>query len=169
MLMHFDQIKELIVEKFGEEAILKEEKEVLQPNLTIAKDKFLAICQELHENEKTYFDYLACITGLDNGATLDMMEVVYHLYSIPYNVSLVLKIVLPRNTATPGMLPSASSITSIWRTANWHEREIYDLLGIWFEGHPDMRRILLPADWEGHPLRKDYVLQEFYHDIKVKY
>ncbi len=65
--------------------------------------------------------------------------------------------------------PSAPSVALIWRTADWHEREVYDLFGIRFEGHPDLRRIFLPDDWEGHPLRKDYVVQEFYQDIRVPF
>jgi NADH-quinone oxidoreductase subunit C len=65
-------------------------------------------------------------------------------------------------------LPSVPSLVSIWRTADWHEREAFDLVGVYFEGHPDLRRILLPEDWVGHPLRKDYVEQEKYHGIQVK-
>jgi len=66
-------------------------------------------------------------------------------------------------------LPTISTLSHIWRTANWHEREAFDLMGLWFESHPDLRRILLPADWQGHPLRKDYENMETYHGIKVAY
>jgi NADH-quinone oxidoreductase subunit C len=65
--------------------------------------------------------------------------------------------------------PEVPSLSGIWKTADWHEREAYDFFGIQFTGHPNLTRILLPADWEGHPLRKDYVEQERYHGIKVKY
>ena len=91
------------------------------------------------------------------------MEVIYHLYSITKNLHFVIKVVLDRET------PSVPSITSIWGTANWHERETFDLFGIHFEGHPDLRRILLPANWEGFPLRKDYTTQEYFHGVKVDY
>ena len=64
-------------------------------------------------------------------------------------------------------MPEFKSITSVYRTADWHEREAYDLLGIFFEGHPDLRRILLPDDWEGFPLRKDYKNAEYYKGIKI--
>jgi NADH-quinone oxidoreductase subunit C len=104
---------------------------------------------------------LACITGIDSGA--EQLEVVYSLYSIPNNVHLQLKVAVSKAT------PKVPSLCSLWAGANWHEREAYDLLGIEFEGHPDLRRILLPGDWEGHPLRKDYKAQDYYHGIKVAY
>jgi NADH-quinone oxidoreductase subunit C len=96
------------------------------------------------------------------------MEIVYNLYSIPYNSQLTLKVELIRNKADEP-LPELPSVSHIWRTADWHEREAYDLMGIKFSGHPDLRRILLTADWQGHPLRKDYQIQETYHGIKVAY
>ena len=87
----------------------------------------------------------------------------YHLYSIPFHHSLVLKIELDRTN------PIVDSVSQLWRTADWHEREAYDFFGIQFHQHPDLRRILLPADWEGFPMRKDYQQQETYHGIKVAY
>jgi NADH-quinone oxidoreductase subunit C len=77
-------------------------------------------------------------------------EVVYHLHSVENNERLRLKCRLAGNAA------EIDSVTSVWRSANWHEREVFDLFGIVFRGHPDLRRIMLPEDWEGHPLRKDY-------------
>lgn len=167
-MMDFDLIRLLIISMFGDEVVLKEDKTALQPSLTVPADKILEICQFLHVQPKLYFDYLACITAIDNGAEIGTVEVIYHLTSIPYGHNFVLKVEVPRNIEGEP-LPKVPSVTPIWRTADWHEREAYDLVGIDFVGHPDLRRILLPADWDGHPLRKDYKEQEQYHGIKVKY
>ena len=121
----------------------------------------ISVCTALHENPSTYFDMLSCLTGIDNGAEKGTMEVVYTLYSIPYNLHLTLAVTLPREK------PVIDSVSSIWKTADWHEREVFDMYGIVFTNHPDLRRILMPADWEGHPLRKDYQHQEYYRNIKV--
>lgn len=134
-------------------------------SLTLEAGQLLAAAKVLYTHPDLYFDSLSCITGIDNGLAVGTMEVVYSLYSIPYHQSLMLKVVLPR---TSDALPSVPSLTGIWRTADWHERETYDLLGIYFEGHPDMRRILMPADWEGYPLRKDYQDPLTYRGIPVK-
>ncbi len=166
--MSFSEIKELIINMFGKEVILKEDLTSLQHSITIPNELLLEVCQFLHVQPKLYFDYLACITGIDNGPTLGTVEVVYHLTSIPYEHNFVLKVEVPRNQEGES-LPKVYSLTPIWKTADWHERETYDLVGIDFVGHPDLRRILLPADWEGYPLRKDYQEQEIYHGIKVKY
>ena len=95
------------------------------------------------------------------------MEVIYNLTSIPYEHNLMLKVVVPRNS-NGSTLPSVPSVAHVWRTADWHEREAFDLVGIHFDGHPDLRRILLPTDWVGHPLRTDYQEEEQYHGIKTK-
>ena len=160
--MQFEEIKALIGKEFPT-AILSEDLVTTPYTLEISKDFILLVCQFLHENEKTYFDSLSCLTGIDNGPEANTMEVVYNLYSIPYNLHLALKVSIEREK------PEVESVSPVWKTADWHEREAYDLVGIAFKNHPDLRRILLPADWEGYPLRKDYVEQEFYHDIKVKY
>jgi NADH-quinone oxidoreductase subunit C len=129
----------------------------------LEKEQLVAVCRHLYENPETYFDMLSCLTALDNGPQAGTMEIVYNLYSIPFNHHLGLKVILPREN------PEVDTVSSIWKTADWHEREAYDLLGIKFIGHPDLRRILLPADWEGFPLRKDYKHQEYYRSIKVEY
>ncbi|NJO03815.1 MAG: NADH-quinone oxidoreductase subunit C [Bacteroidia bacterium] len=166
--MSFEEIAQWLEEKFGPDVILSRETQGPQPFLVIQPDQIRLVCQELHENERTYFDFLSCLTALDNGPATGTMEVIYTLYSIPYNLHLHLKLLLPRNQEGEP-LPEVPSISEIWRTANWHEREAYDLFGIIFTGHPDLRRIFLPADWEGHPLRKDYQHQERYHGVKVAY
>lgn len=166
--MNFQEIKNCIISRFGETAVLKEYTELMQPQLTVSASLIADICRELRDNEKTYFDFLSCLTGVDNGPQAGTMEILYHLYSIPYNHHIVLRTELVRNRENEP-LPSLPSITPVYHSANWHEREAYDFFGIVFEGHPDLRRILLPTDWEGFPLRKDYKQQDYYHGIKVEY
>ncbi len=136
--------------------------------LIIQPENLLKICEALQKTEGLYFDLLSCIAGLDNGPEKGSMEVIYILHSIPYGHKIMLKVMLTRNKDQEP-LPVVPSVSGFWKTALWHEREVYDLFGIHFEGHPDLRRILLPSDWEGHPLRKDYQHQEKYHGIKVAY
>lgn len=164
--MVFSELKELLINQFGEEIIIGENAKLQQPQLFINPDAVAKVCTFLYENEQTYFDFLSCITGLDAGN--NFLEVIYHLYSIPYNHSLILKVSLEKNSDT-SPIPKIDTVSHIWAAANWHEREIFDLVGIEFVGHPDLRRILLPNDWQGHPLRKDYQTPETYHDIKIKY
>ena len=133
------------------------------PVMVIPSELILEVCKQIHQNPSTYFDMLSCLTGIDNGAEAGTMEVVYNLYSIPFNRSLMLKVILPRDLA------EIESVCTVWKGANWLEREVYDMFGIHFKNHPDLRRILKPADWEGHPLKKDYQHQELYRDIQVKY
>lgn len=164
--MDFEAIKQILISQFGE-SIGSEEKGP-QPILTAPADRIAEICGFLFEDERLYFDYLPCITAIDNGPAVATMELIYNLVSIPYGHALTIKIVFPRNTEDQP-LPSVATVSHIWRTADWHEREAFDLMGIHFENHPDLRRILLPEDWEGHPLRKDYSAQEKYHGIHVRY
>jgi NADH-quinone oxidoreductase subunit C len=124
------------------------------------------VCHELRDNPKTYFDFLSCLTGVDYGVEAGRFGVVYHLASIPYQTQLTLK-VSKENNRDLNDLPTFPSVTYVYRTADWHEREAFDLVGIFFDGHPDLRRILLPDDWEGFPLRKDYKTAEFYKGIKI--
>lgn len=139
----------------------------IQPFAVLKNEKFLTVCKFLHEYPDFFFDSLTCITAIDNGTDSEnRFEVIYHLYSMLNEEQIVLKVYPEPNQEG---LPSVPSLTSIWKTADWHEREAYDLMGILFVNHPDLRRILLPADWEGHPLRKDYQAQDIYHGIKVKY
>lgn len=165
--MTFEEILAKLNSSF-EKDIVETQPEGLQPHVVVSTNALLPICGFLQKTEDLYFDMLSCITGIDLGAEKDQMEIAYNLYSIPYNHHLTVKIRFDRNTSKEE-LPTVPSVTNIWATANWHERETYDLMGILFEGHPDLRRILLPNDWEGHPLRKDYEEQEKYHGVTVKY
>ncbi len=161
--MTFEEIHEYLVSKLGDTVILGTDQNATPKAILVDPRSIVKVMTFLHEDEQCYFDMLSCLTGLDNGAEANTMEVIYNLYSIPYDRGLMVKTTLPRDK------PEIESIATIWQTANWHEREAFDLLGIQFLNHPDLRRILLPNDWEGHPLRKDYQEQEKYHGIKVKY
>lgn len=115
---------------------------------TIPAEKILSLATELKANPNTSFDYLFCLTAVD---WPDHMEVVYHLKSTTHNHQFVLKAKI--NTREN---PEVETVCHIWRTAELHEREAYDLFGIKFLNHPDLRRLLLTDDWEGWPMRKDY-------------
>lgn len=147
----------------GKESASQSDIDSTPPTLLIQPAELLPICQYLYEDKECYFDLLESISGIDNGPDANQMEVIYHLYSISYDQQLGIRVLINREK------PEVDSITGIWRTANWLEREVFDLYGIVFKNHPDLRRILLPADWEGFPLRKDYKTQNYYHGVKVDF
>lgn len=120
-------------------------------NVKINKDSLLSICRMLHDEPALGFDYLADITSIDWN---DRIEVVYRLSNLATNSVLALRVDLDRQK------PEIDSLCDIWMGANYQEREVYDLMGIVFKGHPELERILLPRDWEGYPLRKDYVIPD---------
>lgn len=168
-MLSYKEIQDLIVNEFGADAVEEAKLEnVLQPSITIRADKIADVCKFLRDNPKTYFDYLSCLSGVDYNKE-DKIGVAYHLASIPNNGFQLTLHAKVKRTTEDGSLPKIPTVTNVWRTAEWHEREAYDLIGIEFTGHPDLRRILCPDDWEGHPLRKDYKVQEYYHNIKVPY
>ncbi len=120
-------------------------------NVQIAASSLLPICEKLHSDPELGFDYLADVTAID---WQDRIEVVYQLTNLAKNVRIALRADLDREK------PEIDSLVSIWKGADFQEREEYDLMGVVFKGHPDLRRILLPDDWEGYPLRKDYVIPD---------
>ena len=134
-----------------------------------AKDPFIRIepaaivdaCRFLRDEADLQFDALSNETGVDYKAK-DIIEVVYHLYSYPHRHSIVLKVDAPRDN------PVVPTVENVWKAANWLEREIFDLLGVTFDGHSDLRRLLMPEDWIGYPLRKDFVEPEEYHGISTR-
>ena len=156
-------IVDILKAEVGELSIIEIDDQASPSAIIIPKEQLLKVAEVLHSNDKLYFDMLSCITGIDNGVEEGTMEVVYNFYSIPFEQSLMVKVVLERTT------PEIGSLNGIWKTANWQEREIYDLLGIKFTNHPYQRRILMPTDWEGHPLRKDYENPEKYRGMNVEY
>ena len=165
--MSFEEVKLLLVAKFGEDVVVGEEPNGLQPALLIAPERIAEVCLELRDNPKTYFDFLSCLSGVDYGVEANRFGVVYHLASIPYQTQLTLK-VSKENNRDLEELPTFPSITSVYHAADWHEREAFDMVGIFFERHPDLRRLLLPDDWDGYPLRKDYsTVDKYYKGIRI--
>ncbi len=137
--------------KFGE-AVIDAAEFLGQLSIRIDRSRIAEVCDELKRDADTPFNYLSdltCVHYPDNKAA--PFEVVYNLYSISKNERVRLKVA----TNAAGV----DSVTRVWPAADWPEREVYDLFGVVFRNHPDLRRILLPPDWEGHPLRKDYPLE----------
>lgn len=133
-----------VVEAFGE------------MTLVVPRESIFALCTFLKTAPGFEFDLLADITGADRGLEEEpRFEVNYHLFSTKRFHRLRLKVLLNEEDTR------VQSVTGVWRTANWHERETFDLFGVVFEGHPDLRRILLPDDWQGHALRKDFPLRGY--------
>ena len=158
----FDSIKNLLKQEFPSMEFSPLEN-CTPGGFLIPTPNIHEVCEFLHANENTYFDHLACLTAIDNGEEDNSMEVVYTLYSIPRDFHLTLKVIPKRSN------PEVKSVSDVWRSANWHEREAFDLFGIKFTDHPDLRRILLPADWVGHPMRKDYKQDETYHGMTIEH
>ena len=122
--------------------------------VTVPREHIFAACEFLRDS--LGFDMLADLCGGDRGPEEDpRFEVNYHLFSTTHHKRPRLKVLLSEDD------PKVESVTSLWKTADWHERETYDLVGVVFENHPDLRRILLPSDFDGHALRKDYPLRGY--------
>ena len=151
--------------------------EAIDPWIQIAPSAIVEVAMYLRDQPDLQFNMLNCISAVDyyepdakKAAKVDWpphLELVYHLSSITKKHTLVLKVHLPRwRDDELGELPEIRSVSDVWKTALWHEREVYDLSGVWFVGHPGLSRILLPEDWQGHPLRKDYEMPLEYHGIR---
>ncbi len=147
------QIAEKLSQRFPD-AVLATSEYRGQVSVVLRKESIVEAARWLHDEPEFSMDHLKDLCGVDYmGKRETRFEVVYHLYSIEHRHMLRLKAPVPEDD------PKIPSVTPIWRGADWHERECYDMFGIVFEGHPDLRRVLLPEDWEGHPLRKDYPLK----------
>ncbi|MDQ0113601.1 NADH-quinone oxidoreductase subunit C [Paenibacillus harenae] len=145
-----DRLVALVRQAAGDDAIMESYLNELNgdmPTLVIHNKHWRSIASMLKEHEELRFNYLRNVSGVDYETH---MEVVYHMISLESKQEAAIKVRTERDAA------SVYSATPVWATANWNEREIYDLLGIDFPGHPDLRRIMMPDDWVGHPLRKDY-------------
>jgi NADH-quinone oxidoreductase subunit C len=155
-------IHEKLVARFGEK-VTGSNLEAPSPYTVVTADAIAAVAEFCKSDPDLAFDNLMCLSAVDYPKeTPPRMEVVYHLLSYRHHHTFALKVHLPRES------PAVPTVEATWGVANWHEREAWDLFGIAFTGHSDLRRILLPDDWEGHPLRKDWQDPEYYNGLHVK-
>lgn len=150
-------IYQRLAEQFGDR-ILETVSKKPDPFCVVDPAAIVEVAQYLHDDPELAMDCLSNQSGVDYK---DRIEVVYHLFSYSHRHGAVLKVKLPREN------PAVRTVESVWKSANWMEREIFDLLGVTFDGHSDLRRILLPEDWVGYPLRKDFVEPLEYHGIST--
>ncbi len=160
-------------------AIVTQSLESVDPFIVIDATQLKPVALTLRDDPSLKFDLLNSVCGVDYLETDPKkvakagfephLEVVYHLSSFTHRHRFVVKLLLPRwKNNIEGDLPEVPSVSDIWPAADWHERETFDLFGIRFTGHPDLRRILLAEDWEGYPLRKDYEFPLEYHGIRCR-
>jgi len=151
--------------------------DAIDPFVVVDPADLVEVARFLRDDARLRFEMLNNISGVDyfepdpkkapKAGFEPHVEVVYHLQSFTHRHRFTLKVSLPRwKDNQPGQLPEVPTLTGLWHSADWHEREVYDLCGVWFTGHPDLRRILLSEDWVGHPLRKDYAFPLEYHGIR---
>ena len=174
--MNATEIYKQLVDQFGEK-IIGVDADELDPWIEVAPDAIVEVTTYLRDAGDLRFDGLNNLSGVDyfepdekkaaKFAHEPHLEVVYHLYSYAHKHFLTVKVKLPRwQNDQHGQLPEVPSVTGVWGIADWHERETYDLMGIHFSGHPNLRRILCPEDWVGHALRKDYDFPLEYHGVR---
>jgi NADH-quinone oxidoreductase subunit C len=160
--MDAGSIHEKLVGRFGDK-IAGANLEGPSPFAVVAAEAIADVAGFCKSDPDLAFDNLMCLSGVDfPKETPPRMEVVYHLFSYRHLHTFALKVHLPREN------PAVPTVEGVWGVANWHEREAWDLFGIAFTGHSDLRRILLPDDWEGYPLRKDWQDPEYYNGMHVK-
>ncbi len=176
--MDFQAILDRLTERCGG-WITGSNPEALDPWVEVSVEGLPEVCRLLRDDPELRMDMLHCVTGVDyfepnekKAAKVDWqphVAVIYHLSSLVHKHRLVLKVILPRwRDDVEGQLPEVPSVSGVWSTADWHEREVFDLCGIHFVGHPNLRRILCPEDWAGYPLRKDYEMPSEYHGIQAR-
>ncbi len=174
--MDVPTILERLRERFGP-AITGGKLDAIDPWIEVSPASLEEVARYLRDDPALRMNFLHCVTGIDyfepdakKAAKLPWqphLEVLYHLSSTIHRHRLLVKVILPRwKDGAIGQIPQLPTVSSVWSTANWHEREVYDLMGVEFRGHPDLRRILCPEDWVGHPLRKDYQMPLEYHGIR---
>lgn len=155
--MTTNEIHERLKARFGDDVGPLTEPKV-DAFCVVKADRIVEVCRFLKAEPGLEFDFLEDETGVD-WPKRNVIEVVYHLLSYRHRHTFKLKVEADRAA------PSVPTVECVWKTANWFEREIYDLFGVDFPGHPDLRRIMLPDDWVGHPLRKDYQEAGGWHGI----
>ena len=153
--MSFDDIVKFIESKANGQSLRIDGKQAL----IVSPDNWIEISTLLKNESDLDFNYLMCISSYDKGDG-KIYGVAYNLFSITKNHYLEVRIETEDGKSIP-------SVVCLWQTANWHEREAYDMMGIHFEGHPDLKRILLSDDWDGHPLRKNFKEPDYYHGMPV--
>ncbi len=156
-----EEIFEYLQQKFGEEGLEFQAGDVGESWVLVEASSIPDMTKFLRDDPELQFDVLMCLSGVHYDKE-EELGVSYHIYSTKLNHKLAFK------TRVPVDEPHVPTVESIWKTANWHEREAWDMVGVVFDGHSNHRRILCPVDWEGHPLRKDYVQQEFYQGITTR-
>lgn len=157
--MEGKEIYDILVGTFGEGIITEFKDEGTDPPaIYVRSEEIRDVAKFLKDDERMAFDSLMCLSGVD---LVERIEVVYHIHSMSLRHKVAIKVKLDRER------PVIPTVEDLYPVANFHEREAYDLLGIIFTGHTDLRRILLPEDWPGHPLRKDYEYPDSYHGVKV--
>jgi len=175
--MDIQEIHSLLLETFGASAVGDATFDATDPWIQVSPDSIVEVGTFLRDDERLCFNHLNDLCGCDYLEPDEKkvakfghephVEVVYQLSSIELKHRLKLKVVLPRwKNDKEGQLPEIPSVSSVWGIADWHEREAYDLVGIHFLEHPNLRRILCPEDWEGHALRKDYDFPLEYHGVR---
>ncbi len=158
-----EEIFQILKEKFPDSVLELKSDQPTEPVIIVDALHVDKVCSLLSKDENLKFDSLMNLSGVDE-IKENKLSVYYHLESTNLKHKITLKASTDRNK------PEISSVVEIWQGANWHEREAYDMFGIIFLNHPDLRRILMPYDWEaGYPLRKDYENPEFYQGMKVPY
>jgi NADH-quinone oxidoreductase subunit C len=155
--MTTQEIHERLKARFGDDVGPLSEPKIDQ-HCTVKKERIVEVCRFLKTEAGLEMDFLEDLTAVD-WPKRDVIEVVYHLVSYKHRHVFKLKVEAPRAA------PAVATVEGVWKTANWFEREVYDLFGVDFPGHPDLRRIMLPDDWIGHPLRKDYQEAGGWHGI----
>lgn len=148
--MDLQTLHDELARRFGDAVYEPTTEGTRDPFLRVRPERWLDVARALRDDPEFAFDFLQNLTAVD-WIKQDTIEVVYHLWSYRQHHGCVIKVSLPRAK------PEVASVAPIWSTADWHEREQFDLLGVIFRGHPDLRRIMMPDDWPGHPMRKDYV------------